>query len=35
MKARAPFAFAPKQSLEIVKLDLEDPRPAKCWPKSW
>ena len=35
MKTRAAVAFAAKQPLEIVELDLEGPRRAKCWSRSW
>jgi len=35
MKTRAPVAFEAKKPLEILELDLERPRPVRCWPRSW
>ena len=35
MKTRAAVAFEAKKPLEIVELDLEGPRPARSWSRSW
>ncbi len=35
MKTRAAVAFEAKKPLEIVELDLEGPKAAKCWSRSW